>query len=108
MTDSDQITRVSDITEALSKEEERVFTSEEIADILRIPQDTIITWIRSNFISGVINGNVATIPLSSFIKWLKKFSQINDLANSDKRIHWINRNLIEKIYFIRLQKGLDL
>lgn len=80
--------------------EEKMLSTKKVADILQIPEDTILHWINSGFIFGFGN----RIPERALIDWLKKFSRINKLANKDDRIHWINRNLIEKVHLIKKQK----
>jgi len=80
--------------------QEKMLSTKEVADILQIPEATVLHWIDSKFIFGF----AGRVPERSLIEWLKKFSKINKLANKDDRIHWINRNLIEKVHLIRKQK----
>lgn len=87
------------------KQEEKMFTSKEVAEILQIPEKTIIYWVESKFMFGIVHSNGANIPQQSLIKWLKKFSKINSLAHNDKNMHWINKTMIEKVHLIRSRKG---
>lgn len=86
------------------KQEEKMLTSKEVAEILQIPEKTIIYWVESKFMFGIVHSNGANIPQQSLIKWLKKFSKINSLAHNDKNMHWINKTMMEKVHLIRSKK----
>jgi hypothetical protein len=86
------------------RREGKILTSKEIARILYIPEQTVIRWVESKMMFGVVHGNGANIPMDSFMRWLEKFSMINSAAHQDKQFDWINKTMIEKSHSIRERK----
>lgn len=87
------------------KPEEKILTSKEVAEILQVPETTIINWVTNKHIFGIKYDNgYAEIPQFALINWLKKFSRLNSLAHNDKNMHWINKTMMEKVHLIRSKK----
>ena len=87
------------------EQEEKMLTSKEVAEILQIPESTIINWVTNKHMFGIKYDNgYAEIPQFALIDWLRRFSKLNSIANRGESMHWINKTMMEKVHLIRAKK----